>query len=179
MNTVDIFKALSDSSRLRILENLKTEPMYVELLSQRLGLASSTLSFHLKKLESVGLISSKKEQYYVLYSLNKDFFEKSLNEILNFQDNTVEEEALREEKYRKKVIDTFFEYGYLMQMPVQKKKRDICLLEIFKGFEKGKIYEESQVNEIIKGYYEDYCLIRRYYVEYGLMEREGTIYKVL
>ena len=46
-----LFKCLADRSRLRIVQSLLREDMYVELLSQRLGLTPATISFHLKKLE--------------------------------------------------------------------------------------------------------------------------------
>ena len=46
-----LLKCLADRSRLRIVQSLLREDMYVELLSQRLGLTPATISFHLKKLE--------------------------------------------------------------------------------------------------------------------------------
>lgn len=179
MSSVNLFKALADNSRLRILENLKKEPMYGELLAERLGLAPSTLSFHLKKLMACGLITSNKEQYYVLYSLNNKFLDKKLEDLLITEDSKLVEEQSREEKYKEKVLKTFFEYGYVSQMPVQKKKKDIIIMEIFRAFEKGKEYTEKEVNEIIRNYYEDYCLIRRTFIEYKLMSRDEHIYKVI
>ena len=49
-NVVKLFKCLSDKSRLQILKSLINEDMYVELLTPRLNLAPSTISFHLKSL---------------------------------------------------------------------------------------------------------------------------------
>ena len=57
-----LFKCLADRSRLRIVQSLLREDMYVELLSQRLGLTPATISFHLKKLEEAGLVTSRPEQ---------------------------------------------------------------------------------------------------------------------
>ena len=69
---VKLFKMLGDKSRLKIVSSLMKEPMYVELIRERLGLNSSTVSFHLKKLEQIGLVRSEKEQYYVMYYLEKE-----------------------------------------------------------------------------------------------------------
>ena len=58
------------------------EPMYVELLAERLGLSKSTVCFHLKKLEDAKIVSSCKEQYYSVYSLNEDIFHLTLGDLV-------------------------------------------------------------------------------------------------
>ena len=67
LDTIQLLKALADRSRIRIVNALDGKPQYVEELSERLNLAPSTVSFHLKKLEDAGLVHSKKEQYYTVY----------------------------------------------------------------------------------------------------------------
>ena len=81
-NTIKLFKCLSDKSRLQILKTLINEDMYVELLAQRLNLAPSTISFHLKKLEDAGAVTSRKEQYYNIYSINEEIFKSSILDII-------------------------------------------------------------------------------------------------
>ena len=71
-NALRIFKSLSDMSRLRIVQSLSKGEMYTELLAERLGITPSTVSFHMKKLEEAGIVTSRKEQYYTVYSLNSD-----------------------------------------------------------------------------------------------------------
>lgn len=179
LDAISIFKCLADKSRLIIINNLLKEPMYVELLSERLALAPSTVSFHLKKLEDAGIVYSKKEQYYVVYSVNKDIFKISLEELIksDISDKTVEKE--RENQYRKKVIESFFEYGTLKSIPVQQKKKRIVLEEIAKKFEENRQYTEREVNIIIADYNEDFCTIRRDMISEKLLEREKGIYKVI
>ena len=65
-NALKIFKCLSDTSRLRIVQSLTQGEMYTELLAERLDLTPSTVSFHMKKLEEAGLAVSRKEQYYTV-----------------------------------------------------------------------------------------------------------------
>ncbi len=177
MDALEIFKCLADSTRLEIINSLMTEPMYVELLAERIGLSPSTISFHLKKLLNANIVSSKKEQYYTVYSLNEEILSRNLKDLI--VDNRKEEEILnqREEKYRKKVIDSFFKYDKLMEIPVQKKKRQIVLEKIVEGFERNKEYTEREVNLIIADFHDDFCTIRRDLIGFNLMERENGIYK--
>lgn len=176
MDPIKIFKCLSDSSRLNIINSLMIEPMYVELLAERLNLSTSTVSFHLKKLMEADIVSSKKEQYYTIYSLNEDIFSKNLKNLI--KDNRKEEDLLkqREEEYRDKVINTFFRYGKLIEIPVQNKKKQIILERIVESFEKDRDYTEREVNLIISDFHDDFCTIRRDLIGFGLMERKDGIY---
>lgn len=177
MNAIDIFKCLSDNSRLKIINSLMIEPMYVELLAERLKLSTSTISFHLKKLLDANIVSCRKEQYYTVYSLNEEILSMNLKELIT--DNRKEEEILnqREEKYREKVLNSFFKYDKLIEIPVQKKKRQIVLEKIVESFEKNREYTEKEVNLIIADFHDDFCTIRRDLVGFDLMGRNNGIYK--
>ena len=80
--TLRILKALADDTRLKILRALSERDMYVELLAERLQLSAATVSFHMKKLQAAGLVDSRREQYYIVYSLRNDVFNMTLNELL-------------------------------------------------------------------------------------------------
>jgi len=153
--------------------------MYVELLSERLNLASSTISFHLKKLEEVNLVYSEKEQYYVVYHLNNDMLSLSLSDLINLEIPEKDTQTKREEQYKRGVINSFFEYEKLKSIPVQQKKRKIVLEKIAKKFELGKEYSEREVNIIIADFHDDFCTIRREMVAFKILEREHSIYKLV
>ena len=125
-DAMKLFKCLSDMSRLRIVQSLNQGDMYTELLAERLDLTPSTVSFHMKKLEDAGLIVSHKEQYYMVYSLNREVLEKTIYDIAVSEAEQIDEQQKREEAYRRKVISAFFEYGRLRSIPVQRKKKIIC-----------------------------------------------------
>jgi ArsR family transcriptional regulator, arsenate/arsenite/antimonite-responsive transcriptional repressor len=175
---IKIFKCLSDKSRLLIINNLMESPMYVELLSERLQLAPSTISFHLKKLEEVKIVYAVKEQYYVIYHLNEDIFDQSLKDLIILGDNDNDLQGEREKQYKDSVINAFFQYGKLKSIPVQQKKRKIVLEEIAKKFEAEKFYAERDVNIMIADFHDDFCTIRREMVAFNLLERENNIYKL-
>ena len=175
-NALKLFKCLSDTSRLRIIQSLTQGDMYTELLAERLELTPSTVSFHMKKLEDAGLVISRKEQYYTVYSLNRAVLEKSLYEVAASEPEQIDEQQKREEAYRQRVIKAFFEYGKLRSIPVQHKKKLICYELIAEHFEPGKVYEEKEVNAIISPIYADYCTVRRDMISEGIFSRDGTRY---
>lgn len=175
-NALMIFKSLSDMSRLRIVQALTKGEMYTELLAERLELTPSTVSFHMKKLEQAGLVVSRKEQYYTVYSLNREVLDESLFTIAVSEPEQADDQQKREEKYKQKVIDSFFRYGKLLSIPVQRKKKMICYEVIAEKLIPGRVYPEKELNEIISAIHEDYCTIRRDMISEGILSRTGNEY---
>ena len=171
-----LFKCLSDRSRLQILKSLALEDMYVERLAERLGLTPPTISFHLKKLADAGAVKSCKTQYYTMYALEKSVFMTSILDLIQEKSDEAELQKQRDEAYRKKVIDTFFEYGKLKSIPMQKKKERIILEEIVKSFETGRRYTEREVNIILADFHDDFCTLRRDMIGEKLLARDHQIY---
>ena len=173
---ISLFKCLSDKSRLQILKSLAIEDMYVERLAERLGISAPTVSFHLKKLADAGAVTSYKNQYYMMYSLNRKVFEVSILKILEEESDEAEIQANRDAEYRKKVINAFFEYGKLKAIPSQRKKERIVLEVIADAFEYDRIYSEREVNIIIADFHDDFCTIRRDMVAENLLDRDSGGY---
>lgn len=171
-----LFKCLSDKSRLQILKSLAREDMYVERLAERLGLTAPTISFHLKKLADAGAVSAYKTQYYTMYSLNRSIFMTSILELIQEESDEAEVQRQRDEQYRQKVLKTFFEYGKLKSIPMQKKKERIVLEEIVKSFEPGRTYTEREVNIILADFHDDFCTLRRDMIGEKLMGRDHQTY---
>lgn len=174
---IRIFKCLSDASRMNIIATLQDGEAYGELLAQRLGLSASTLSFHMKKLEEAGLVSSRKEQYYTVYALNKEIMRVRLSDLLSVRSQEGEDAAKqREEEYRRKVLESFFDGEKLKSIPVQRKKKQIVLQKIAESFIPGKIYEEKELSEIIAAIHPDYCTLRWDMISEGILQRENGQY---
>ena len=170
---LELLKLLADETRLEILNILLKEDSYVEKIACELSLTPATICYHLKKMESAGVVNCSRSQFYIIYSLNRDIFDKPLYELIKKDDAVVD----TEEKYKKEVISNFFKYGRLTQIPTQRKKREIVLFEILKQFETDREYDEKEVNEIILRYHEDFCTIRREMIAFGMMTRDHEIYK--
>ncbi len=154
------------------------EDMYVERLAERIGVTPATVSFHLKKLEDVGAVTSRKDQYYSMFSINNEVFNVAILDILKEESEESRLQKEREENYRQKVIDSFFEYGKLKSIPSQRKKEKIVLEEIAKSFEAGRDYTEREINIIIADFNDDFCTIRRDMISEGILERENMIYRL-
>lgn len=171
-----LFKGLADRSRLQILKSLLEEDMYVERLAQRLELTPATVSFHLKKLMDAGAVSSRREQYYTMYSINKEVFQCRILDILGEKSSDAQRQQEREARYRQRVLDSFFEYGRLKSIPAQRKKERILLEEIVKVFDYDRIYSEREVNLRIADFYDDFCTLRRDMISEKLMDRDTRGY---
>lgn len=171
-----LFKALGHPARLLILNLLRMKPRHGEELAAILKLKPATISHHLTKLTSVGLLKHKKDQYYHTYSLVGDVLEKTLGEIVHLPQPGLTAEV-QEDAYRNKVLKTFFRRGRLSQIPAQLKKRQIILEKLAQEFEPEREYSEREVNLILLDFHEDVASLRRGLVSQGLMEREKGIYR--
>jgi ArsR family transcriptional regulator len=69
---VQLFHALSDETRLEILDHLKEGEQCVCDLTDALKSAQSRLSFHLKVLKDAGLIEDRREGRWIYYSVNRE-----------------------------------------------------------------------------------------------------------
>lgn len=69
------FHALSDETRLQLLELLREGEQCVCDLTDALDAAQSRLSFHLKTLKDAGLVTDRKQGRWVYYALNLEAFD--------------------------------------------------------------------------------------------------------
>lgn len=85
---LEIFKALADENRLRILHLLMNHSLCVCELETVLEMTQSNVSRHLAKLRSVGLISSSKDAQWIHYQYDQGFKGKQLVDFLkgNFEE---------------------------------------------------------------------------------------------
>lgn len=71
---VNVFKALGDVNRLRIMSILLESKVCVCELENSLDLSQSNVSRHLNKLKLANLIKSTKKAQWIYYEINEDFF---------------------------------------------------------------------------------------------------------
>jgi ArsR family transcriptional regulator, arsenate/arsenite/antimonite-responsive transcriptional repressor len=72
--TAEVFRALADPARVRIVNLLATseEAVCACDLNEPLGLSQPTVSHHLKKLLDVGLVEREQRGKWAFFSLNSD-----------------------------------------------------------------------------------------------------------
>ena len=103
---IKIFKALSDSNRLRILKMLEIRPLCVCEISEILQLANSTVSKHLSILRDADLILDEKDGKWVNYSLNSDLKDLTKSQILAIiRKELPDDEQVQKDLVKAKVVD--------------------------------------------------------------------------
>ena len=88
----------------------------------------------------------------------------------------VDERFVITREEREKTIATVFSNLSPLKLKLfsaKEKKKIITLQKIIEQFEKGRIYPEKEVNQILKEIYDDYPTLRRYLIEYGFMGRSS------
>ena len=80
---LDIFKALADEGRLRILRSIDQAELSVAELVQALDMPQSTVSRHLKPMRESGLVASRRDGTSVFYNRGPLFRDEAFTRILS------------------------------------------------------------------------------------------------
>lgn len=171
-DALEILKVLADESRLKIIGILLKKDSYSEYLAYKLNLSTPTVTYHMNKLKKAGIVKATKIQHYIIYSLNYDIMNMSIEALIKSA-TTVDDSRTYEEK----VIESFFEYGKLKQIPAQQKKREIVMAYIASNFELNKIYSELEVVAALLKIHDDYITIKRDLISMGFFEDLNMKYR--
>ncbi len=174
---VVIGRALADPTRIRILGLLAERPMYGQELAKVLDVKPPTVSHHLSSLVAAGLVRVWRENNYHYYELDSEGIE-------NLAENTQHIARLLfaskplppKSDERARVVATFIKDGRLVSIPAQYKKRRYVMEELARSFAWGRLYEEKEVNAILKMFHEDYASLRRELIDERIMMRERGRY---
>jgi DNA-binding transcriptional ArsR family regulator len=83
----ELFSALGDTSRIRIIALLSAAEMNVGQLVERVGLSQSAVSHHLRHLRQMRLVRTRKDGRHVYYHLDdehiKEIFRCGLEHVLH------------------------------------------------------------------------------------------------
>ena len=171
---LQFFKALADPNRLRIIGLLAGGPHTVEELAAILNLGISTVSHHLSRLAKAHLVDARAEGYYSSYRLEPEQLTAMAKRLLKKESLPILAADLDVSSYDKKVLSAFLTRdGRFTSFPAQEKKFLVLVRYALEAFEKGKRYTEKEVNKILKRFSDDTALLRRAFVDYGMMKREG------
>lgn len=77
---VPVFKALSDETRLKIIDMITCGEMCACHILDEFSISQSTLSYHMKILSDSGIINARRDGTWMKYTLNKE----RADEILDF-----------------------------------------------------------------------------------------------
>lgn len=74
-------KALSDETRMRILEQLMSHELCGKALASRMDISEAAVSQHMKVLKEAGLVEGSKRGYWIHYSINREALVKISEEL--------------------------------------------------------------------------------------------------
>lgn len=72
----ELFRALGDPNRLKILRLLGERTYCVRIIAERVGISQPAASQHLRVLRNAGLVQGEKKGYYVHYSVRPEALER-------------------------------------------------------------------------------------------------------
>jgi ArsR family transcriptional regulator, arsenate/arsenite/antimonite-responsive transcriptional repressor len=170
-------RALADLTRIRILGLLAERPMYGQELAKVLEVKPPTVSHHITPLIMAGLIRVRREENYHYYELDNDGIQhlaESTQHIarLLFANNPLPPKS----DERARVVATFLKGGRLVSIPAQYKKRRYVMEELAHSFEWGRLYDEKEVNAILRMFHDDVAGLRREFIDQRIMMRENGRY---
>ncbi len=170
-------RAFADPTRIRILGLLAERPMYGQELAKVLDVKPPTVSHHIAPLVMAGLVRVRRENNYHYYELDSDGIQhlaESIQHIakLLFASNPLPPKS----DERARVVATFIKDGRLVSIPAQYKKRRYVMEELARAFEWGRLYDEKEVNAILKTFHDDFASLRRELVDQRIMMRENGRY---
>ena len=170
-------RALADPTRIRILGLLAERSMYGQELARVLDVKPPTVSHHISPLIMAGLVRVRRENNYHYYELDSDGIQhlaESTQHIarLLFASNPLPPKS----DERARVVATFIKDGRLVSIPAQYKKRRYVMEELARSFEWGRLYDEKEVNAILKTFHDDVASLRREFIDQRIMMRENGRY---
>jgi DNA-binding MarR family transcriptional regulator len=174
---VVIGRALADPTRIRILGLLAERPMYGQELARVLDVKPPTVSHHMEPLVNAGLVRVRKENNYHYYELDSSGLEQLDESIQHIARMFLSSKPLPPKSDEKaRVVATFIKDGRLVSIPAQYKKRRYVIEELARSFEWGRLYDEKEVNAILKTFHDDVASLRREFIDQRIMMRENGQY---
>jgi ArsR family transcriptional regulator len=71
-HVAELFRAFSDTSRVRILSALAAQELNVSALAEMAGVSQSAVSHHLRSLRQMGLVTARREGKEVYYRIEDE-----------------------------------------------------------------------------------------------------------
>ena len=175
--------ALADETRLRIIELLTQQSeMHAQDIIAALDLSQSSVSRHLKQLVSMGYLYERRgEGANKTYRLSSFYFARTaraIERLISGEDVQAKPVEETESRELRRFLDRS---GKLTLWPPAKQRDKLIILEYLASFfEKGRVYHEKEVNELLLQHstFKDSAALRRALHEYRFMSRtrDGSQY---
>jgi ArsR family transcriptional regulator, arsenate/arsenite/antimonite-responsive transcriptional repressor len=102
----EIFKALSEPNRIRIIKMLQVKSLCVCEITEILQLAASTVSKHLSILKSAGFIIDEKDNKWINYMINPNPHDPGiLSALFSIKLMMEDDETIQQDRQKLKIVD--------------------------------------------------------------------------
>jgi hypothetical protein len=163
---------LADESRLSVLAAIILGAADEHAVSTSTGLEERAVRRALARLVSGGLLIAKQEGGW---RIAMDSLKQAARRATRLRPEvTPEDVGATPEQTR--VLRGFLDDGRLVSIPAAHGKRMVVLDWLAQQFQPGKVYPESQVNQILQRYHADFAALRRYLVDEEFLERREGFY---
>lgn len=172
-----LLRGLADPLRLRLLAALVDEAHTLEELSALLATDIAAAAHHVKKLERAGLVVAVRDtmiRYRAdLGGLQRAAMQSSAPRRVRATASVADVDAETRE-----VLSAFFDGTRLLSLPVQQRKKELVLEEILRRLPLRPAYRESELNHLIEAIFDDYCSVRREWIDRRYMVRDHGVYRL-
>ncbi|PKG23240.1 DUF2087 domain-containing protein [Niallia nealsonii] len=177
---VNFHKTIGDPTRIKIIALLANKSWNGQALAGKLGLSAPTITHHLKKLREINVVYERRDKNTIYFYLNKSIMKQQLEALSNLMEKNqghTEMDVSSDEEMA--IIQIFFTPdGKLKNIPAQRKKKLVVFRYMIKGLKAGKKYKETEINEYIIQFFDDYATIRREFITNHFMYREKNQYEL-
>ena len=87
----EVFKALADPTRRKILDLLKDQDLTAGDIAEQFEMSKPSISNHLKILKSAGLVMDEKKGQFIIYSLNSTVLQHVIKWLLDKKGDGIHE----------------------------------------------------------------------------------------
>ena len=177
-DTLQTFRALADSTRLRLLAAIVDRPRCGQDLAAELGIAAPTVSHHLKVLGRARLLSETRQPPYVFYQLDLVALQRAVKAVSTPQRVRELAPPASVDAETRDVLRNFVDGPRLRSIPAQRRKKEIVFEELLRRLPRRREYAEAELNRFLEVHHPDFCTIRRELIMGRYMQRDAGVYRL-
>jgi hypothetical protein len=167
MRAATLSGLLGDEDRLRVVGAIALGARTIDDVAEAAGLAADDVRRALPRLVAAGIVSRDCGLQIDLGAF-QDAARERPERVRELPDATPEQA---------RILRNFVEDGRLKSLPVRASQRRLVLEYLAARFDEGADYAETDVNDLLGRYHDDYASLRRYLVDEGLLTRTNGVYR--
>lgn len=161
------FKATGQLDRLRILGLLAIRPYSMPELATAVGMKDTAVFHHIRTLQQANLVTMHTSDNQSVYTLNRDTL-AGMNDIV---DGTAVPQNMD-----RQILERYVVNGRLITIPHKLEERQVILQWMTEKFDPDHRYSETEVTDLIAGYFDKPLTLRRILADNRFLWQTGRHY---